>query len=268
MKDSVRTDILEAAIRGRFGRPLKAFEATGSTNADALEWAIQGAPEGALVVADHQTSGRGRWGRSWFSVPGAGLLMSVVLRPRVGTDRLGLITTALGVACTDALRESTGLRPRIKWPNDVTIDGRKLAGILVETRVDAGRVDVAVAGIGINFYPFDPPADIASRATSVSEAMDRAGLGPPPARAQVLATLLRHFEALYEEITVEGAPAVVEQAAARSDILGRPVRVTLADGRVLEGRASRLLQSGALEVDTGAELVAVDSGEVELVRPK
>jgi BirA family transcriptional regulator, biotin operon repressor / biotin---[acetyl-CoA-carboxylase] ligase len=268
MNDSLRPDILEAAIHGRFGRPLRSVDATASTNADALEWATEGAPEGALVVADHQTAGRGRWGRSWFSSPGTGLLMSVVLRPRIGTDRLGLITTALGVACIEAVRESTGLQPRIKWPNDVTIDERKLAGILVETRVEAGHVDVAVAGIGINFYPLDAPADIAARATTVAEAMDRAGLGPPPPRAQVLALLLHRFEEVYAEINADRAATIVDQAAARSDVLGRDVRVALADGTTLTGRASRLLPSGALEIDTGRERVAVDSGEVELVRPR
>lgn len=266
MRDSVRSDILEAAFRGRFGRPLKVLEATASTNADALDWAKEDAPEGALVVAEHQTAGRGRWGRSWFSEPGAGLLLSLVLRPRLATDRLGLITTALGVACTEALRESTGLQPRIKWPNDVTVDGRKLAGILVETRVEAGHVDAAVAGIGINFHRFDPPADIAARATSVADAMERAGLGPPPSRAHLLAALLRYFEDFYDEITSGAAADVVERAAAYSEILGKAVRVVLADGRALEGRASRLLPAGSLELDTGRERIAVDSGEVELVR--
>jgi BirA family transcriptional regulator, biotin operon repressor / biotin---[acetyl-CoA-carboxylase] ligase len=268
MNDSVRPDILEAAFRGRFGRPLKVLEATASTNSDALKWAHEGAPEGALVVAEHQTAGRGRWGRSWFSEPGTGLLLSVVLRPRLSTEQLGLLTTALGVACTDALQETTGLQPSIKWPNDVTVDGRKLAGILVETRVEAGHVDVAVAGIGLNFYRFDLPADIAARATSISDAMERAGLGSPPPRAQVLASLLEHFEDLYEEITVGAWADVVERAAAHSEILGKAVRVVLADGRAFEGLAARLLPTGALELDTGGERIAIDSGEVELVRAK
>jgi len=268
MNDSVRSDILEAAFRGRFGRPLKVLETTASTNSDALEWANEGAPEGALVVAEHQTAGRGRWGRSWFSEPGAGLLLSVVLRPRLAPDSLGLITTALGVACTEALPESTGLQPRIKWPNDVTVDGRKLAGILVETRISSGRVDVAVAGIGINFRRFDPPPDIAARATSVAAAMERAGLGSPPPRARVLASLMQHFEDLYGEIKGGRAAAVIARAADHSEILGKTVRVVLADGRTLEGQASRLLPTGSLELDTGRELMAVASGEVELVRPR
>jgi BirA family biotin operon repressor/biotin-[acetyl-CoA-carboxylase] ligase len=268
MKDPVRSDILEAAFRGRFGRPLKVLETTASTNSDALDWAHEGAPEGALVVAEHQSAGRGRWGRSWFSEPGTGLLLSVVLRPRLPADRLGLLTTALGVACTEALRETTGLEPSIKWPNDVTIDRRKLAGILVETRVEAGRVDVAVAGIGINFHRFHPPADIAAHATSLADAMERAGLGSPPPRAQVLAALLEHLEDLYEGITGDEWAAVVERAAAHSEILGKEVRVVLSDGHTYEGLASRLLPTGALELDTGGERIAIDSGEVELVRAK
>lgn len=247
---------------------MKVLEATASTNIDALEWASEGAPEGALVVAEHQTAGRGRWGRSWFSEPGASLLFSLVLRPRLGTEELGLITTTLGLACVEALRESTGLTLRIKWPNDVTADGRKLAGILVETRVEAGRVDVAVAGVGLNFHPFVAPTDIATRAISVADAMERVGLGSPPPRATVLASLLRQFETLYDELTGDRAADVVARASAYSDVLGNEVRVVLADGRTLLGRASRLLPSGALELDTGSERIAVDSGEVELVRPR
>jgi BirA family biotin operon repressor/biotin-[acetyl-CoA-carboxylase] ligase len=268
MKDPVRSDILEAAFRGRFGRPLKVLEATASTNSDALDWAHDGAPEGALVVAEHQTAGRGRWGRSWFSEPGTGLLLSVVLRPRLPAQRLGLLTTALGVACAEALQELTELQPSIKWPNDVTIDGRKLAGILVETRVEAGHIDVAVAGIGMNFHRFDPPAEIAARATSLADAMERAGLGSPPPRAQVLASLLKHFEDLYEGIKGDAWAALVERATAHSEILGKEVRVVLSDGHTLEGLASRLLPTGALELETGGERIAIDSGEVELVRAK
>jgi BirA family transcriptional regulator, biotin operon repressor / biotin---[acetyl-CoA-carboxylase] ligase len=265
MKDSVRSDILEAAFRGRFGRPLRVLETTASTNADALRWASEGAPEGALVVAEHQTSGRGRWGRSWFSAPGTGLLLSIVLRPRFRTERLGLITTALGVACADAIRDATRLQPGIKWPNDVTIDGRKVAGILIETRVEAGHIEVAVAGIGINYHRFDPPADLAERATSVALEMDRAALGPPPPRAMVLADLLQGFEAHYDDIAND-REAVIDRATAYSEILGRTVRVKLADGRSLEGRASRLSPTGALEVDTGGKTLTIESGEVELVR--
>src|SRR5918996_1634800 len=96
--DALNEDAIASALKGRFGRPLRAFDSVDSTNTIALEWAGEGAPEGALVVADHQTAGRGRWGRAWMSEPGAALQFSLVLRPRLGLDRLGVLGLALGLA--------------------------------------------------------------------------------------------------------------------------------------------------------------------------
>src|SRR5680860_1413471 len=137
---------IEGALRGRWGRPLRFFEEIESTNSEALEWAEEGAPEGAAVVADHQSAGRGRLGRTWLSEPGAVLPLSVVLRPRLPPDRFGLLSAAAGVATAEAIAEVSGLSCRLKWPNDVTISGRQVAGILHESRVStAGVPAIAVS---------------------------------------------------------------------------------------------------------------------------
>lgn len=242
-------------LTGRFGRHFKYLEITGSTNSDALEWADHGAPEGALVVADHQTAGRGRWGRTWLSQPGEALLFSLVLRPNEPAAAMGLLTTAAGVACAEGIEESTGLPTRVKWPNDVTANGRKLAGILVESRTAGSKVDVAIVGIGINVH--GGPSKLDDRVTNVAKES-----GSVPERAAILAAVLTAFEALYG---VE-PEVVIERATARSAVLGKRVRVRFADGSSLDGIASRLLESGALEIDDDGLLHDVRAGEIEHVR--
>jgi BirA family transcriptional regulator, biotin operon repressor / biotin---[acetyl-CoA-carboxylase] ligase len=269
MTDPLSENILEGALRGRLGRTLRFLDTTTSTNTVALEWAASDAPEGALVVAEHQTAGRGRWGRSWLSEPGAGLLFSLVLRPTLSLHRSALITTALGVACAEAIERTTNLHAHLKWPNDITVEQRKLGGILVETRVDSGRLDVAVAGVGLNVHrrPAAIRGKISDRVSSVATEIERAGLGAPPSRAELLAAILEAFEEQYGALSDDvSAAAVVERAAARSEILGNGVRVRFANGQAIEGRAVRLLPSGALEIEAGDKLIAVDSGEVEQLR--
>lgn len=261
---------IEAALRGSLGRPLRFFEAVGSTNTVALEWARAGAPHGALVVADHQTGGRGRRGRAWLSEPGRALQLSLVLRPPVTPPDAALLTTLLGVACAGAVERAAGLDASLEWPNDVTVAGRKLAGILVESRTGGDGL-VAVAGVGVNVHwrPDELPPEIADRATSVAAERARAGLGPPPSRPALLAALLDDVERLLPDLGGDdGRAAIVARAAGRSSLLGRPVRVRLASGETVEGVARRLLATGALEVATAAGPVAVDAGEVELARER
>jgi BirA family transcriptional regulator, biotin operon repressor / biotin---[acetyl-CoA-carboxylase] ligase len=220
----------DALRRGRFGRPLRALRTTGSTNADALAWAAEGAPEGAVVVAEHQTAGRGRRGRSWSSRPGLSLLFSVVLRPQLELDRLGLVTTAFGVAVAEAAdAEALGLG--IKWPNDIVAGGRKLAGILVESRVSGRIADVAVGGVGLNVGWADAelPEEVSASAVTLAE--------------------------------------VRRRAAALSTVLGREVTIRLGTGETVSGRALDLDDAGSLVVETARGVQTVDSGEVERLRP-
>ncbi|HEV3473201.1 MAG TPA: biotin--[acetyl-CoA-carboxylase] ligase, partial [Actinomycetota bacterium] len=150
MPDALSKEAVAAARRGRFGHVIRYFDDTASTNTEALEWAMNEAPEGALVVADHQTGGRGRWGRSWFSIPGKLLQFSLILRPQIQLDRHGLLTGGLGVACAEAIETTTGLPARVKWPNDVVVESRKIVGMLVETQTMGAAISAAICGIGVN----------------------------------------------------------------------------------------------------------------------
>jgi BirA family transcriptional regulator, biotin operon repressor / biotin---[acetyl-CoA-carboxylase] ligase len=261
--DDLSTDAIRAALRGSFGRELQVHDAIGSTNDAALEWAAAGAPEGAVVTADQQTQGRGRWNRSWLSPPGRSISLSLVLRPR-DAAQAALVTTALGIAVADAIETAAGIRCGVKWPNDVVADGGKVAGILVESRSSGGDVGFVVAGVGINvsWGPEEMPPEIRQGASSlVAE-----GAGPLP-RAALIGELLESIEEWYSRAgSVAGRAEVVEAATARSTILGHPVLLRGSDGTLSEGRAVALLDDGALQVEIDGALVAVTAGEVERIR--
>ena len=266
MDEDLTAELIEPVLRGRFGHPLRYFESIGSTNEEAMSWAQQGAPEGAVVGADHQTAGRGRWGRAWSSEPGRLLQTSTVLRPRLAVSDAGVITTAVGVACARAIEEVTAREVGLKWPNDVTIDGKKLAGILVESRVDdSGTIDFAIAGVGINvnWAVEEMPEEFRARATSVL-----AETGYPADRLLLLITFLAAFEDVYSRVTKPGGrDEVLAEAAMRSDVLGGRVTVRFLDGSTIEGTAESLDRSGGLELETAAGRKTVHVGEIEQLRP-
>lgn len=258
------SEAIHDALRGGFGRPLRFLEEIGSTNTEALRWAREGAPEGALVVTDHQTQGRGRWGRSWSSTPGRLLQFSLVLRPPGPPESLGLVTTALGVACADAVQRLCDLQPTIKWPNDVRLRSRKLAGILAETELSGASVEVVVAGVGMNVSWTEDEIPVELRDTTTSLAREL-GPGLEPPRAALLAEVLEAFEFRYRGLP-DSAPSLVEAAAARSDVLGREVTVALATDETVTGTALRLSPLGELELATDEGQRRLSVGEVARLR--
>lgn len=267
--DDLNEESVSRGLRGAFGRPLEVFDEIGSTNSEALEWAAQGAPEGALVVTDHQTAGRGRSGRSWWSEPGTAFQLSLIVRPRKPLDVMGLLTTAVGLACAEGIEIASGVRALLKWPNDVTARGRKLAGILVESRVTGPTLDFAVIGLGLNVRRGSSalPPELAPRVTSVYEEIDAYETGKRPTRVELLGWVLDSFERIYPRVgTGEGAAEIVERATKRSDVLGKQVTVKLAGGDAIEGIARRLLPSGALEVETAGRFRALHVGEIVQLR--
>lgn len=157
------------------GLPLAAvwfYPETGSTNQDALDWAAQGAPDLALIVADHQTAGRGRLGRHWFTPPGAALAFSLILRPPAPQPEILPLYSPLGaLAVAFALEQGYGLQPQIKWPNDVLLNNRKVCGVLAEALWQGDGLQAVVLGIGINVAPSSVPPDdqILFPATCVEE---------------------------------------------------------------------------------------------------
>ena len=264
MDQTLTAETIEPALRGRFGRPLRYYSSIGSTNEAAMTWANEGAPEGAVVGADHQTAGRGRWGRTWSSAPGALLQTSTVLRPRIPVAAAGVITTSVGVACARAIEELSGLEVGLKWPNDVNIEGKKVAGILVESRVDeTGSIEVAIAGVGINanWQIAEMPEEIRDRATSISVAT-----GKTVDRLELLVTFLSSLESVYGLIGLGRTDEVIGDAVMRSDVIGHEVTVRFLDGSATSGVASGIEPSGALHLESPEGTRTIHVGEIEQLR--
>ena len=185
-RDSLLPDRVEPLLKGRFGRPYRYLERCESTQQELPA----DAPEGAVVAADEQVSGRGRLGRTWFAEPGTSLLFSVNLRPAVEQSRLPGLTIVVGAAAAEGIRRATGLMPEIKLPNDLLVGGRKLAGILAEARED--RVVLGM-GINANMAAQDLPPDLEREPTSLL-----AELGKEVDRAELLAEILLELERDYD----------------------------------------------------------------------
>jgi BirA family biotin operon repressor/biotin-[acetyl-CoA-carboxylase] ligase len=255
--------------RGGFGAPLIYFPTVGSTNDAAARLAAAGAPEGTTVVAEAQTAGRGRLGRTWFSPPGAGLYVSVVIRPDAG-DRDGsgraavagpglpaALTLAVGVALAEAIRETTGLPAEIKWPNDLVFERRKLAGILAEASAQGAELDYVILGVGVNIRPVTYPPDVAQRATSIE-----AELGRTIDRGLLLATALENLSACREALRRGEVGGVLERWRRMSpSAVGARVEWRTPGGAV-RGRTAGLDVDGALLVDRDGRIERVVAGEV------
>jgi len=215
------------------------------------------------VLAEAQTAGRGRRGRTWSSPPCRNLYFSVVLRPELPTARATELTLLAAVAVCEAVREA-GVAATIKWPNDVVVGGRKLAGILAELAADPDELQWLVLGVGVNvnLSAAEIPPELRDIATSM--AIER---GQPVPRVLFTAGLLRALEAWLERHREDGFEAVREAWKARSDTLGREVRVRLR-GVDLVGVAEDIDHSGALLVRTDAGLERVHAGDVEHLRAR
>lgn len=266
MTDDLSAQRIVSAISGGFGSPLQYFDELGSTNSLALEWADEGAPEGAVVVTDHQTAGRGRWGRSWSSAPGSLLQFSLVLRPPSAVD-VGLLTTLAGVACAEAIESVAGLLTTIKWPNDVMLDDRKCAGILIESRVTDSRLTAAVVGIGVNVVwdEDELPPELRERATSLSSRLRAAGRDERVDRSELLAAILSRLEGHYRSLRDGVSSEILTLAKLRSTVLGKHVGIRYMSGETVAGRAVTLSSSGALVLDVDGEPTEIEVGEIEHV---
>lgn len=219
-----------------------------STNRWLLDEARNGAPEGLVVVADHQIAGRGRRGRTWDAPPGSSLLMSVLLRPRVDISRVHLLTMAAALALRAAIEQVAGVHAGLKWPNDLVVEDRKLAGLLAETELSAGaELRAVVVGVGCNVEWTGFPPELAERATACNlEA------GHSVDRAQVLDAFLDDLASRLDDL--DGVPAAYRDALAT---LGRRVRVDLG-AREIEGTATGVDPSGRL-------VIATEDGTTEVV---
>lgn len=265
MSDPLPADLADAiaaaaARLGAFGQCHYHAE-VASTNDLALALAAAGAPEGTSVLADAQRSGRGRRGQSWFSPPGAGIYLSVIVRPAGAAPALSLVTLGAGVAVALAIRAATGLDVELKWPNDAVFGRpwRKLAGVLCEASGVAGEsVAGVVVGIGVNLQPAAYPPEIATRATSLEAELSRA-VERPRLVVEILASLAEVTSRLWagERDWVVGE----WRRFGRAGLGGVAVRWN-DRGMDRRGAARDIDEDGALVVESGGRIERLVAGEV------
>jgi BirA family biotin operon repressor/biotin-[acetyl-CoA-carboxylase] ligase len=260
-----RPDRLEAALierqGARLGGRVVVRDTVDSTNQALKALAVNGEPEGAAVVSDAQTAGRGRRGRTWVSPPGCGLYISLLFRPRswepACAPRMPLM---IAVAAAEAIEAVAGIAPGIKWPNDLMLKGRKLAGILCEADMDPEQIQFIVVGIGINVRRPDPvPEEIRDTAVWLSEHVSSVD------RNALARELLSHIEARYRQMdTPEGWRAVLEAWREKSLTLRRDVTITDASG-AWQGEALDIDDTGGLIVrDRNGDIRTLLAGDVSL----
>ncbi len=232
-----------------------------STNTSVRDQARRGAAEGLVVVADHQTAGRGRLDRRWESPPGSNLLASVLLRPACDATDLHLCTGVVALAAADACREVAGVEPVLKWPNDLLVGGRKLAGVLAEAEFSGGTLAAVVVGIGINVAW--PGPDEAG-----GTCLDDVGAAAQPVDRRDL--LERVLDALAGRLPLlddaSGRRALADEVRRRCATLGQTVRVLL-PGEELTGLAAAIDDAGRLVVETASGPRRVTAGDVVHLRP-
>lgn len=247
-----------------FGKPLHFFPSIDSTNTYAARLAREGAAEGCAVIADEQTGGKGRLGRSWVSPPGVNLYMSLILRPAVSTATVPQVGLLAAVAVADAIEDVCPLIPAIKWPNDILIDGKKVCGILAEMQTEAGLLKAVVLGIGVNVNaPLSAfPEELRDKASSLfllgGREIDRSAF---------TAAVLTHLEKLYILWLEEGFPALRPLWERRATgLLGKVITVAAAEGTIT-GTVQGLDSDGALLLgDEGSEtLRRVLAGDVTVI---
>ncbi len=221
--DILTPDMLRQRLKGSlFGKRIYHFFKVDSTNRVALELGHAGEPEGAVVLAEEQTAGRGRAGHSWHSERAAGIYVTLLLRPRLAPVQAPLLTMMAGLSAQAAIQAQTGLSVDLKWPNDLLIGGKKAGGILTEMHAEPGQIRFVIVGIGLNVNQEKFPGELGAIATSL-----RTETGRPQSRLELLVRLLREFESDYNRFLANGATSVIERFTAISSYAqGKRVRVT------------------------------------------
>lgn len=243
------------------GRDIRVFKATTSTNDVIEKLARDGVKEGVVVFAESQTKGRGRLGRKWISPAGRGLWFSVLLRPDLRPQEATQLTVAAATALWRAIHAETGLSAEIKWPNDILLRGKKVAGILTEMSAELDRVKHVILGVGVdvNLTAHELPADVRKVATSL-----RVELGKPVQRAELATAILRELDRDYARVCGGLFADLAAEWEERCTTIGQQVVITVGE-RKIRGRAESLDDDGALLVRTEhGHLERIIGGDVML----
>ena len=260
LPDSISPIMLYSGLKCRtMGFDIHGYKTIGSTNETAKRLADSGAPEGTLVISERQTRGRGRLGRNWLSLSGQGLYFSVILRPKVDFSQLPALSMVAALSVCRSI-EFFGLKPEIKWPNDCLLDGKKVAGILVELSAELDRVDYAVMGVGINVSQrkADFPSGLQSKAISIYGIS-----GYKISRADLFRKFLHDFERSYHTFQRYGFRLIAPEIIKRSAVIGKKVIIVIGRKRI-NGTALGFDINGALRLRDKDGVKIFSAGEVSL----
>jgi BirA family transcriptional regulator, biotin operon repressor / biotin---[acetyl-CoA-carboxylase] ligase len=280
MHEPLDAQTILAGLKTRWlGREVHYYPVIGSMNDEARRLAAQGALDGTLVIADEQTAGRGRMSRRWIAAPGSSLLFTLLLRPTLAAAQVGRLTMLCGLAAADACRDVAGVEPSLKWPNDLLLNDRKVAGILTEMASVGERVDFLIVGMGINVSghpadlltrceagPFSMSAALAQDATLSELGTQATSLeaeaGWRVSRRRLLCRFLELLEGRYKRLLAGESP--YQEWSKRLGILGRPAKIVTAFEE-LRGRVLGVDPDGALVVErSNGEVVHVLAGDLSL----
>lgn len=253
IKDRLQTDV--------FGRKeIHIFEQIDSTNSSAHSLAESSSPEGTIVLAESQSSGKGRLGRKWISVAGKSLSVSIIMRPDIDISKAPGLTLAIAVALSDTLHSFGVHTHRIKWPNDILIKNKKISGILTEMKATPEKILFIIAGIGINISSIHDnlPDDIKDIASSV---YDETGLDID--RTDFLCSFLLNLEKRYNEFLRSGLEHILNEWRENSDIIGSTVTVSI-NRNLVKGKVTGINYDGSLNLETDSGIVHINSGEIHL----
>ena len=250
-------EILKYTTAQTLGRRLEVHDRLDSTNIRAKQLAAQGAPHGYLVCADSQESGRGRFGRAFFSPEHSGVYITYLLRPKLPAEQAVMLTSLAAVAVARAIEAVSDVKAGIKWVNDIYVNGRKLCGILCEASMDfeSGMLEYAVLGIGINVMKMEFPEALKDIATSIGNES-----GQEVSRSRLIAEISNQLDALYPELATG---AFMDESRARSVVIGKDVTV-LRGGEQYPAHVLDIDGQGRLVVRTEAGIAKVGAGEISL----
>lgn len=242
-----------------FGSKIFTFQTIDSTNNCARAVANIGAAEGVVVFAEEQTAGKGRLGRSWKANPGENLTFSLLLRPKVPADAINLLPLYVAVAVAQAIERATGLKVECKWPNDLLVNGKKVAGILIEASLQQNLVEYVVIGLGINVNQMQFPPDLLQRATSLklesSKEIDRVHL---------FKEILGSLESNYRASLTNGLQSVIPSWLNRAPMINKPITVSQ-QGTIIAGVVKGLSNDGGIIVQANGTERTLYAGDVTIV---
>lgn len=245
------------------GREIIFFDTLNSTNTSAMEFAEKGLPEGTVIIADSQTSGRGRLGRKWLSPPRKNLYMSIILRPTLSPRDAAIVTLMSAVACASSLKRLSAIPISIKWPNDIIVSNKKLGGILTEIKADMDRILYTVIGIGININHTveEMPDDIKGVATSI-----KIETGNAVSRTQAALEILKELDKWYILLLTLGKKPIIKEWRRLSSTIGCRVKVTVGD-KIFTGVAEDIDEEGMLLLkQPDNSMKKISAGDVIILR--